>query len=213
MSGETTDAAFEELLKKAAELRGHLCLGLPLGIKMSLKGLSALGMQDPASRGELVVFVENNRCAVDAVQVATGCSMGSRRLKVFEYGKSAATFYDREKGRAVRVFARPQLTSEAMRLAVGSGILAEGESPDPSSKLGRKAMMNAFMKMSADELFDQREVELRDASSFARGASVPRTRCANCGEEILDGRGVASGGNVLCLPCSGSGYYVVPKTS
>jgi len=207
MSGENRDPDFEELLRRASALRGHLCLGLPLGIKMARKGLRLIRMESPSERGELVVFVENNRCAVDAVQVTTGCSMGSRRLRVYEYGKSAATFYDRTSGRAVRVFARPTLNDEAMRLAVAEGLLGAGTSLDPSSRAGRGAMMNAFMKMSEDQIFDHQAVEIVEPEPLGRGPAVPRAHCAVCGEEILDGRGVLKEGKTLCLACAGSGYY------
>jgi formylmethanofuran dehydrogenase subunit E len=198
---------FEQLLAKAAALRGHLCLGLPLGVKMARKGLRLVGMEDPAHRDDLVVFVENSRCAVDAVQVTTGCSMGSRRLRVYEYGKSAATFYDRAGGRAVRVFARPELTSEAVKLAVKDGILKEGEEVDPQSKLGRRAMMNAFMKLQEDVMFDHQDVSVREPALPVRGARIPRSPCFKCGEEILDGRGVERGGRYVCLACAGEAYY------
>ena len=206
MSERPGNDDFEQLLARAALLRGHLCLGLPLGIKMARKGLRLIGMEDPSHRDDLVVFVENNRCAVDAIQVATGCSMGSRRLKVYEYGKSAATFYDRAGGRAVRVFARPELTSEAVKLAVQDGILKEKE-VDLTSKLGRKTMMNAFTKLSEDEIFDHQEVILMEAAAFGRGAPARRSPCSTCGEEILDGRGVDRDGKYICLACAGEAYY------
>lgn len=201
------DDDFEQLLTRAAALRGHLCLGLPLGIKMARKGLRLVEMEDPADRDDLVVFVENSRCAVDAIQVATGCSMGSRRLKVYEYGKSAATFYDRAAGRAVRVFARPELASEAVKLAVEDGILKRGEEVDLPSKLGKKTMMNALMKLSEDEIFDQQEVILREAAAFGRGVSARRSPCSACGEDILDGRGVSRDGMYVCVACAGEAYY------
>jgi formylmethanofuran dehydrogenase subunit E len=210
MNGGLADADFEGLLRRAAELRGHLCPGLPLGIKMARKGLRLLGMEDPASRGELLVFAENNRCAVDAVQVVTGCSMGSRRLKVYEYGKSAATFYDREKGKSIRVFARPRLGSDIFKLAVAEGIPVEEGRVNASSKAGRDAMMNAFMKMTEDQIFDHEVVRLRDPGAYADTAPVPRTVCAKCGEEILDGRGRSKGGKVLCVACAGEAYYTNP---
>jgi formylmethanofuran dehydrogenase subunit E len=211
MGERAGDEEFEDLLARAAALRGHLCLGLPLGIKLARQGLRQVGMEDPGRRDDLIVFVENSRCAVDAVQIATGCSMGSRKLFVFEYGKSAATFYDRAKGRAVRVFARLDLTSRAIRLAVKDGILKDGEEFDPTSKLGRKVMMNAFMKMSEDEIFDHQEVSLRDPTALGRGPSIPRSSCSACGEEILDGKGVVRKGKYLCLACAGEAYYRSPS--
>ena len=208
MTNEPLDGEFEELLKRATALRGHLCLGLPLGIKMSRKGLRLMGMVDPKERDGLVVFVENNRCAVDAVQVTTGCSMGSRRLKVFEYGKSAATFRDRESERAIRVFARPELNSEAVRLAVAEGVISGDDRPEPTSQAGRRALMNAFMKMGEDQIFDSRSVRIRDVAKYARGTAVPRANCFKCGEEIIDGRGILRAGRTLCVACDGSAYYI-----
>jgi formylmethanofuran dehydrogenase subunit E len=41
---------FERLLQKAAELRGHLCVGLPLGLKMAQMGLKLLNMTEAEKR-------------------------------------------------------------------------------------------------------------------------------------------------------------------
>jgi formylmethanofuran dehydrogenase subunit E len=198
---------FERLLAKAAELRGHLCLGLPLGLKMASKGLRLAGMTDPEARDSLVVFVENNRCAVDAMQVATGCSMGSRRLKVYLYGKSAATFLNVTTGRAVRVFARPELRGMALALAVKEGIITEGDTVEPRSSLERKIIMSSFMKLSEDELFDSEEVKVKGAERYRRREPVPRVSCQDCGEEILDGKGRELAGRTVCVACAGAAYY------
>ncbi len=40
----------------------------------------------------MIVFVEMDRCATDAVQSVTGCSLGHRTMKFMDYGKMAATF-------------------------------------------------------------------------------------------------------------------------
>ena len=69
-------------------------LGLPLGIKMAQMGLKLLNLTEEEKREYLVVFVENDKCPADAIQIATGCSAGSRKLKMLYYGKSAATFVD-----------------------------------------------------------------------------------------------------------------------
>ena len=94
---------FDGLLLKAAELRGHRCLGLPLGIKMAQMGLKLLNMTEEEKREYLVVFVENDKCPADGIQVATGCSAGSRKLKMLYYGKSAAAFVDGRTGKGYRV--------------------------------------------------------------------------------------------------------------
>src|SRR5512145_3034275 len=85
---------FEALLSESARIHGHLCAGQVLGVRMSMLGLREIGIGDPkgSDRKSLVVFVEMDRCATDAVQSVTGCSLGKRSMKFMDYGKMAATF-------------------------------------------------------------------------------------------------------------------------
>ena len=151
---------FEGLLQKAAELRGHRCLGLPLGIKMAQMGLKLLNLTEEEKREYLVVFVENDKCPADAIQIATGCSAGSRKLKMLYYGKSAATFVDGRTGKGYRVVSKSDLNSRALELAVKDNIIHAGEKVEAMSKLERQILMNAFMKMTAEELLDFQAVKV-----------------------------------------------------
>ncbi|NJD57729.1 MAG: formylmethanofuran dehydrogenase, partial [Nitrospirae bacterium] len=49
------------------EFHGHSCPGLALGYRVSRRALREFG--DRAEDEEIVSIVENNSCAVDAVQV------------------------------------------------------------------------------------------------------------------------------------------------
>src|SRR5512141_2841153 len=99
-------AAFEALLQESVKIHGHLCAGQVLGVRMSMLGLREIGIGEPkgADRKSLIVFVETDRCATDAVQSVTGCSLGKRSMKFLDYGKMAATFLNLKTGRAIRVF-------------------------------------------------------------------------------------------------------------
>ena len=85
---------FDSLLEESVKVHGHLCAGQVLGVRMSMLGLREIGISDPkgADRKSLIVFVEMDRCATDAVQSVTGCSLGKRSMKFMDYGKMAATF-------------------------------------------------------------------------------------------------------------------------
>jgi formylmethanofuran dehydrogenase subunit E len=90
---------FADLLEEAVRFHGHLCPGQVLGVRMALAGCRELGIDRPRSVGKrLVVFVEIDRCATDAIQALTGVSIGKRTLKHLDYGKMAATFADVETG-------------------------------------------------------------------------------------------------------------------
>ena len=99
--------SFEELLRQTEAAHGHLCAGLVLGVRMANLGLSRLGIRDPKGkdRKRLVVYVEIDRCATDAIGIVTGCKLSKRTLKFLDWGKMAATFVDLEAGRAVRIVA------------------------------------------------------------------------------------------------------------
>src|SRR5512135_2351862 len=87
------------------EFHGHSCPGLALGYRVSLRALREFKRR--AEDEELVAIVENDSCAVDAVQVLTGCTFGKGNLFFRDHGKHVYTFGLRPSGRAVRVSRRP----------------------------------------------------------------------------------------------------------
>src|SRR4029453_4878103 len=97
----------EELLQRAEASHGHMCAGQVLGVRMAMLGCQAVGIADPrgADRKSLIAFVEIDRWAADAVNTVTGCRLGKRTLKFFDFGKLAATFLNVKTGEAVRVVA------------------------------------------------------------------------------------------------------------
>ena len=98
---------FNELLNESVKTHGHLCPGQVLGVRMSMLGLKLIEIDDPKgkNRKELIVYVEIDRCATDAIQSVTGCCLGKRSLKYLDFGKMAATFVNLKTKKAVRIFA------------------------------------------------------------------------------------------------------------
>ena len=98
---------FEELLDESTRIHGHICAGQVIGVRMCLLGLSLIGIDDPkgSDRKKLYVIVEIDRCATDAIQSVTGCSLGKRSMKWLDYGVMAATFVNLETTIAFRITA------------------------------------------------------------------------------------------------------------
>src|SRR5271157_5093235 len=96
---------YERLLAEAGRFHGDICPGIQIGTRMTMCGLQRLGLADPlgADRKKLMVFVEIDRCATDAIMALTGCRPGKRTMKIRDYGKMAATFINLESAKAVRV--------------------------------------------------------------------------------------------------------------
>ena len=81
-------------LKTCVEFHGHLCPGVVIGYctaKLGMRELSARRAGDE----ELIAIVENDTCAVDAIQVLTGCTFGKGNLFFRDHGKMVFTFATR----------------------------------------------------------------------------------------------------------------------
>jgi len=193
---------FEALLEQSVQIHGHLCPGQVLGVKMSMLGLKEAGIEDPKGkdRKKIIVFVEMDRCATDAVQSITGCSLGHRTMKFMDYGKMAATFLNLETNRAVRVVAREDSREKAKALF-----------PDIEDKY--KAQLEAYKIMADEELFDIMEVSLQLKPEDRPGRPMTRVKCDMCGEYVQDMREIERDGKTLCRPCAGEGYYKVVHNS
>jgi len=189
---------FEALLDESVKIHGHLCPGQVLGVKMSMLGLREIGIEDPKGkdRKNLIVFVEMDRCATDAVQSVTGCSLGHRTMKFMDYGKMAAAFVNLKTGRAVRVVAKEESREKAKKYF-----------PDIDDKY--KAQLEAYKVMPDKELFDVMNVKVEIKPEDLPGRPLRRIPCDICGEYVQDMREVHKSGKTLCRPCAEGGYYKI----
>jgi len=195
-TAEQTALNFESLLNESVKVHGHLCPGQVLGVKMSMLGLKKIGLTDPRGkdRKRIIVFVEMDRCATDAVQSVTGCSLGRRTMKFLDYGKMAATYANLETGQAVRVIAKEEAREKAKQYF-----------PEVADKY--KAQLEAYKVMSDEELFDVMDVKVRIRPEDRPGRPMKRVKCEICGEYVQDMRDISKGGKILCKPCAEGGYY------
>lgn len=125
----------EKLLLLAAQIHGHYCPGLAMGVMAAVHAMQQLDKatkngsgpvdlghtpseqsksSDPdgeqtatASDGleDLLAIVETNNCFADGVQLVTGCSFGNNSLIFEDLGKTAFTLTRRD-GKGVRVISR-----------------------------------------------------------------------------------------------------------
>jgi formylmethanofuran dehydrogenase subunit E len=183
---------FDSLLDEAVAFHGHLCPGQVLGVRMTVAGCRALGVGYPRDAGKrLVVLVEIDRCATDAIQALTGVSLGKRTLKHVDHGKMAATFADTANGEAVRVVARDDARALAAALT-------------PGERDARRAQTAAYRTLPDDRLLRLERVIVDPGWLDRRRV---RVACARCGEGVNYEREVRVGGRALCRACAGESYY------
>ncbi len=184
---------FDTILQESVRVHGHLCPGQVLGVRMAICGLGGIGIDDPKGkdRKKLLVIVEVDRCATDALQSVTGCSLGKRSMKFVDYGKMAATFMDLETGRAVRVVAKEEARAQAR---------------DYFPEIGNQyvCQIEAYKIMPDEELFYSEPVAVKIPEDEMPGARPGRARCARCGEWFYLRSGHCTH---LCRSCRKGSYY------
>lgn len=189
--------SFEVLLERSTTIHGHICAGQVIGVRMSMLGLAAIGIDDPkAQRKEFYVLVEIDRCATDAIQSVTGCSLGKRSMKWLDYGIMAATFVNLKTKQAVRITALEEAreTSKKYVPAIGDKY---------------KQQLEAYRIMPDVELFKVQSVKIAIPAADMPGRPMKRVQCTECGDWVQDCREVLRNGKTLCRPCADGRYYEV----
>jgi len=188
---------YNELLNAAVAFHGHRCVGQVLGVRLAISGCKALRIEEPRKEKRLIVFAEIDRCATDAIQVVTGCTLGKRTLKYLDYGKMAATFLDVTSGRAVRVSVLEYARERAWQYA-------------PGARDRKDAQLQAYAVMPDEELFVMQDVSVTVRPHDMPGPPAFHVTCQACGERVNDGREVEVAGRTLCRGCAHGSYYT-PK--
>jgi formylmethanofuran dehydrogenase subunit E len=168
-----------------------------VGVRLALLGLRLLGLSTPPSLAELkrlIVFVELDRCAADAVAHVTGARLGRRSLKFVDYGIMAATFVDLMSGAAFRVVG----TEEARELA-------ESYAPEVAGKYPQQ--LTAYRRMPDSALFRVQRVKVDLDALDLPGPTRRKVACQACGQVVRDGKEVVLEGRTLCQPCAGLAYF------
>lgn len=188
---------FETLLKGSAEAHGHLCPGQVIGVRMAMLGCGLIGLDNPSQLPQiksLIVYVEIDRCATDAVAFVTGAKLGRRSLKYVDNGIMAASFVNLDTGEAFRI--RSRETSRRAAANYAPGIADE-----------RRQQLQAYKIMPLEDLFEVEAVEIDVPYSDMPGPSRFKAECQGCGVIVRDKREVCKNGKTLCRICAGDSYF------
>jgi formylmethanofuran dehydrogenase subunit E len=106
-------ADFPALLEKAKDLHGHLGPFLVLGLRAGLRGLKELQTRKEnrcISASVLLRYLVPYSCALDGIQMATGCTIGNKRLR-FENSSNLVIKLRNKSERAVTISILPEVVS------------------------------------------------------------------------------------------------------
>lgn len=186
----------EEALKLAVALHGHLAPGIALGVRMTQLAMARLSINRGNKR--LIGVAESSRCIADAMQAASGATLGHGNAFVYDYGKLALTLGRSDTGLGFRVSLRGD--AEKFSRLMKRWVMREARlTCSEEEELGYQ-----LLRMP-EEYFEIKRVRLAMASSFN---SSKITRCEKCGENVPEALLAKNNGWQVCQPCAGEAYYL-----
>ncbi|MCG8550874.1 MAG: FmdE family protein [Desulfobacterales bacterium] len=188
---------FNTLLEGSAKAHGHLCSGQVIGVRMAMLGCRLIGLDEPSTLPQIkqiIVYVEIDRCAADAISYVTGVKLGRRSLKFIDNGIMAATFVNLETGKAFRIVSTETARDLALELM-------------PHIEEPRLAQLEAYKIMDESDLFTVTPVSVNVPVSDMPGPTRFKAVCAQCGIVVRDKKEVFKNNQILCRPCALGTYY------
>jgi formylmethanofuran dehydrogenase subunit E len=187
---------------KVTEFHGHVCPGSAIGYKaaeIAIKELYSSFSEDE----ELVCITENDTCAVDAIQVVTGCTFGKGNLIFHDYEKQAYTFINRESKESVRISMKSSFSIDKidpnlskLRVKVNSGKASELEKEDLKKIIAK--VSEEIINIPDDEIFNIEHVKAKTPEKARIFKSV---KCQECNEMVSMHRVKQIDDEYYCIPC------------
>jgi len=174
---QSEGVCFEEVVA----FHGHRCPELAIGYRMARSAIAALTGGFAVSSDEpLVAIVENDACAVDALQIVTGCTCGKGNLILRDHGKHVMTLMSQRSGRAVRVCYH------------GQGIPGTACN-DQDAKIGR------ILSATDDDILTIQPSN--EVPPFRMACTRESAACTRRDDREVDPRGPSVAGRTSCIPC------------
>ncbi len=187
--------------KELLQLHNHICPRQILGIRMGELAAQLFDLPLPQKDKSLLAFVETDGCFADGIMVATGCSLGHRTLRLFDFGKVAVTFVNThsQPERALRIYPNPLARSHAVAW------FTERHHAGTYSRW--QMQLDAYQTLPVEELLIVQPVELIISTKALTSRPGIRATCSVCGEEIINEREIIRDGLTLCRHCAGMDTY------
>lgn len=206
----------EKLLDRAAEIHGHYCSYLALGVKAVYAAYKRLGITESTGMEEIMAIVECNNCFVDGIQALSGCTLGNNALIYKDLGKTAVTFFRRGE-------------KEGLRISVKFSFEKIKDDPDAREALAlfdrvvkkrkkltlqeQERMKELWTKMSFDVLSkpedDVFNIKRVDVKTMEYSPIFESVKCSVCGEDVMETRIRMRENRPVCISCANDNYWMV----
>lgn len=167
--------------QKAAEFHGHYCPGLAIGFRAAQIAMKKLGVNRDSDE-QLVAVVENDSCAVDGIQILTGCTIGKGNLIFKNTGKQVYTIARRSGGQAIRISLKYS---------------------DHNNQESNERKIERILDAPENEIFNICESYIKLPEKARLFKSI---QCSECGEGVAEAKAVVKDGKLVCMDCAGEEY-------
>ena len=210
------DNDLEHLLMKAGEIHGHYCSYVAYGVRAVCTGFRELGIAESAGMEKIMAVVECNNCFADGIQGISGCTFGNNAMIYKDLGKTAVTFYEREKDTGIRIIVNPPdehaendpVYKEAMELFDRGVKRREKLTPEERDRMNMlwTEMSFGVLEKPEQKIFSVKTVtpdRIEYAPIFASET------CRQCGEQAMETRMRMHEHEPVCIHCTGDEYWMV----
>jgi formylmethanofuran dehydrogenase subunit E len=194
----------EKSFDDVVDFHRHLCLDIAMGYRAG-KALTREMGKELRNMKDVFAIVENETCAVDAIQEFTGCTLGKRNLILAGTGKPVYILQNAKSGQAVRLYCKYWETFDAdgsfgkRRKQASSPEATTEEQQLFQRELNSK--IKEILRAPEETLFTIQRVTLPAPPKSGKYKAEP---CAGCGEHTNVERLTLIGGKKLCKVCQGT---------
>ncbi|NVM56236.1 MAG: TraR/DksA C4-type zinc finger protein [Candidatus Helarchaeota archaeon] len=189
-------------LKNVVQFHGHLCPGLVLGYRVAILAKKELDLRRSEDE-ELVAIVENDSCAVDAIQYINGATFGKGNLVFQDHGLHAYTFIERNSGKQIRIELKADVFNDASDqrhkiLKKLNEDIPLTEEEKTILQQSRQELLKKILKSPDKELFDVKKIKIEVPEKARVFHSV---QCSKCGLMVMETRARVLNQKFYCIPC------------
>ena len=191
----------QDAWSKAVAFHGHICPGIVVGFRASMKVLELLGCPGKLIGESHYAVVENDVCGVDGVQLISGCTLGNDSLIIENQGKFAFAWVDKKSGEGYRLLLNVPLwkSNEPLELhhKVKLGIATIEEKHKFISLRGQRGL--ELMELSDEEMFQVTKITRRVPG---KPRLHPFVKCTRCNESFMEPWAQTVNNEIICSGCA-----------
>ena len=174
-----------------------------MGYRLSQALIREYGL-DVHNTKDVVAEVGQQTCAIDAVQLMCGCTVGKRNLRLIDTGKASFTLRSMSTGRAIRLHVSywdsfDQQAFKKLKQRANAHTATEMDKSALQQHL--EQIIQHILTAQESELFSIRRLEL---SVEKKQTGFQTLTCDECGESVDSRKIISEVNRLMCTECAES---------